>query len=67
MPEYTRNDERTIEMGKDKHGLYVRCWSPNNELDWEIRGVAITDDGMRQTRRAFSKEEQLVEYNRWRD
>lgn len=65
--EYNRKDGFVVEMGEDKHGLFVRCWNAEQEFHWEVRGVCIEDDGVRQKRRPYTKEEQLAEFNKWKD
>lgn len=73
--EYTTLSGDLIEIAHDKKGYVVRCWTPGDDdvpgdsfnLHWEVRGVKVADEGQfREVRRAFTLEEALVEFNRWR-
>lgn len=63
---YITADGFKVEMGEDSRGFYVRCWNVENKLHWEVRSFLISNGSMRQLRRAFTREEALAEFNRWK-
>ena len=64
---YTTPEGYDISIRKDRFGRYfVTCWNRDGDWMWEVSGVVVEDDGVRQKRRPFTEEEALAEFNKWR-
>lgn len=66
IEEYENND-CYYELGLDRLGYFVRCWTKEGDLHWYMRGKVIEDDGTRQKMQPYVTEaDARVEFDRWR-